>query len=91
MHQVIWTRNFLEAQGYKVTDNIMFQDNQSAMLLEKNGKWSSSKQIRHINIKYFLVTNWIGAGEMTVELCPTGKMLAGYFTKPLQGGAFLKF
>jgi hypothetical protein len=38
MPQVIWSRYFLEAQGYGVTDNIVFQDNQSAMLLEKNGK-----------------------------------------------------
>ncbi len=38
MPQVIWTWNFLEAQGYSVTDNIVFQDNKSAILLEKNGK-----------------------------------------------------
>ncbi len=43
MPQIIWSRNFLEAQGYGVTDNVVFQDNQSAMLLEKNGKRSSSK------------------------------------------------
>lgn len=38
MSLVIWTRNFLEAQGYVVTDNVVYQDNQSAMLLEKNGR-----------------------------------------------------
>jgi hypothetical protein len=41
MPLVIWTRNFLEAQGFKVQDNVIFQDNQSAILLEKNGKTSS--------------------------------------------------
>ncbi len=36
--------NFLEAQGYKVHDSPkVYQDNQSAILLEKNGKASSSK------------------------------------------------
>lgn len=50
MPQVVWTRNFLEAQGYSVGDNVVFQDNQSAMLLEKNGKRSSGKCTRHINI-----------------------------------------
>jgi hypothetical protein len=30
---VIWTQNFLMAQGFKVKDNIVFQDNQSAILL----------------------------------------------------------
>ena len=33
---VLWVRHFLEAQGYTVTDNVVFQDNQSAILLEKN-------------------------------------------------------
>jgi hypothetical protein len=33
----IWLRMFLEAQGYSVTSNILYQDNQSAMRLEKNG------------------------------------------------------
>jgi hypothetical protein len=28
MPQIIWLRNFLEAQGYGVTDNVVFQDNQ---------------------------------------------------------------
>ena len=48
MPQVLWTRYFLEAQGYNVTDNVVFQDNQSTILLEKNGKASSGKQTRHI-------------------------------------------
>ena len=40
MPSILWTRLFLEAQGYDVTDNIIYQDNKSAILLEKNGKAS---------------------------------------------------
>ena len=36
-------RTFLKEQGYKVTSNIVFQDNTSAILLEKNGKRSSGE------------------------------------------------
>jgi len=43
MSQVVWTRHFLEAQGYHVKDNIVYQDNQSARKLAKNGKRSSGK------------------------------------------------
>jgi hypothetical protein len=50
MPQVLWTRNFLMDQGYAVTDNIVHQDNQSAILMEKNGRASSGKRTRHINI-----------------------------------------
>ena len=35
MPQILWMRSFLEAQGMKVYDNIVYQDNQSAMKLEK--------------------------------------------------------
>lgn len=40
---VLWTRCFLEEQGCKVNDTTMHQDNQSAMLLEKNGQGSSGE------------------------------------------------
>jgi hypothetical protein len=91
MAQVLWTRYFLEAQGYKIRDNKVFQDNQSTMLLEKNGRGSSSKRTRHINVRYFFVTDRIKSQEMNVEYCPTGEMLGDLFTKPLQGSLFRKF
>lgn len=48
---VSWTRCFLlQAQGHKVNDTTMHQDNQGAMLLEKNGRSSSGKRTRHVNI-----------------------------------------
>jgi hypothetical protein len=50
MGQILWTRYFFEAQGYPIHDSVVYQDNQSAMLLEKNGRASSSKQTCHINI-----------------------------------------
>jgi hypothetical protein len=42
MPLILWTRYFLYAQGYGVTENKVFQDNQSAILLKKNGRHSSS-------------------------------------------------
>ena len=90
MSQILWTMYFMEAQGYPLEDNVVYQDNQSAMLLEKNGRGSSSKRTRHINIRYFFVTDRIKEGEMRVEYCPTGDMVADYFTKPLQGSLFRK-
>ena len=51
MPQMLWTRYFLEAQGYGIDENIMYEDNMSAMLLEKNGKKSSTKNTKHINVR----------------------------------------
>jgi hypothetical protein len=30
-------------------------------------------------------------GEVIIEYCPTGDMIADFFTKPLQGSLFRKF
>eukprot|EP00957_Ditylum_brightwellii_P144034 10975075-Ditylum_brightwellii.AAC.1 len=64
--QVLWTRYFLEGQDIEVRDNIVYQDNQSAMRLEKNRKGSIGKRTSHINIRYFFVTDRIASGELTV-------------------------
>ena len=62
----------------------MYQDNQSAILLENNGKKSSSKKTRHINIRYYFITDRIKSDEIEIEYCPTDDMVADYFTKPLK-------
>ena len=87
----IWLKYFIEAQGYKVKRNNLYQDNQSAMRLEKNGKKSASNKTRHINIRHFFVQDRIEKGELDLVFCPTNEMLADFFTKPLQGAKFRKF
>jgi len=82
---------FLEEQGYSAKNTILFQDNKSTMLLLNNGKASSSKRTRHLNIRYFFLSDRIANGELRVEFCPTDDMVADYFTKPLQGEKFRKF
>lgn len=91
MSLIVWTRNFLKSQGYVVIDNILYQDNKSAILLERNGKMSSGKRTKHIAVRYFFVTDRIKAGELSAVWCPTGKMIADFLTKPLQGAMFKRF
>ena len=50
---ILWTNYFLEAQGYGHQDTILYQDNQSAILLEKNGHKSSSKRTKHLNCCFY--------------------------------------
>ena len=91
MSPILWTRLFLEAQGIEVRRNILYQDNKSAILLENNGKKSSSKRTRAMNIRYFFVTDQISKGNLEVEYCPTEEMIGDFMTKPLQGKLFEKF
>jgi hypothetical protein len=89
MGRVLWTKLFMECQGYGTTHDIG-QDNQSTMLLEKNGQKSSSKRTRHLNIRYYFITDCIQKGQVTVSYVPTKEMLGDFFTKPLQGYLFRK-
>jgi hypothetical protein len=68
--------------------NIILQDNTSTIQLENNGKRSSGKRTRHINIRYFYITDQIKEGKVSVTYCPTLEMVSDYFTKPLQGSLF---
>jgi hypothetical protein len=81
----------MKAQGYGVKDNVLFQDNNSSILLEKNGKASSSKHTKHINIQYFFITDRVKKEEVSVVWCPKGDMIGDFATKPLQGALFRKF
>jgi hypothetical protein len=64
MTAICWTRYFMKTQGYGVKDNVLFQDNKSSILLEKNGKDSSSKRTKHINIRYLLITDIVSKEEL---------------------------
>ena len=91
MSLIVWSCNFLKAQGYAVVDNVLHQHNRSANLLEKNGTMSSGKRTKHIAICYFFVTDRIRAGEISPKWCPTGEMITDFLMKPLQGAMFCKF
>ena len=87
----IWLMNFLKEQGYGIKNNVLFQDNQSAIRMEVNGRNSCTGNSRHIDIRYFFVKDRVDQGEVQVKYCPTKDMLADFFTKPLQGALFNKF
>jgi hypothetical protein len=91
MPAICWTHYFMKAQGYDAKDSVLFPDNKSSILLEKNGKASSSKRTKHINIRYFFITDRVIKEELSVSWCPTGDIIGDYATKPLQGALFWKF
>ena len=88
MGQILWTKNFLESQGYPVKENILYQDNRSAMVLESNEQKSVGKRSHHINICYFFVTRWRKNGNIQIEYFPRDKMLGDYMSKPTHGKKF---
>ena len=74
-----------------MSDNILYQDNKSVILLEKNGWVPSSKSTKYIQVQYYYVGDLVAKGDLTVVWCPTNKMIADFLTKPLQGRMFIQF
>jgi hypothetical protein len=42
--KILWTKLFLEKQGYKIEINAIYRDNESSMKIELNGKSSPGKR-----------------------------------------------
>lgn len=85
---ILWARYFIEAQGYTVEQNVMYQDNKSTILLANNGRWSSSKRTKHIKLRYFFIKDKVQSGDVSIEYRPTDQMWSDVLTKPKQGTAF---
>ena len=71
----------------------MYQDSKSIILLQNNdGRLSCGKgSNKHVHISYFFITDRIKQKKIQVEYCPTGDIIADYFTKPIQESIFKKF
>jgi hypothetical protein len=82
--QSVWTKYWLEDAGYKVNKLNIYQDNKSAIVMLLNGK-PSGRAARHINIRHFLIKNYIDEGIINLEYVNTDNMLVDVLTKPLQG------
>ena len=96
---VMWMKHFFESQVKMINqtsklkplgkDVTIEQDNTSAIELEKNGWLSSTKRTKHIDVRYFYVTDRLKNKDITrIIYKPTADMQSDFLTKPLQGKAF---
>ena len=72
-------------------ENAVKQDNESAILLAKNGKTSSGKRTRAINVRHFHITDQIKWGNVSIKCCLTDEMTSDYVSKGPQAVKFQKF
>ena len=79
MSLILWARQFMTAQMYPVRWNIIYQDNASSVLLEKNG------------MQLGFITNCVSKGECESVWVPRNQMIADYLTKALQGHELCEF
>ena len=79
---IVWVRRLMADLGSPLTrPTPAREDNRSAM------KWATDaaswSKTRHIDVQYHKVREWVSAGEMRVEHCPTSAQIADIATKAL--------
>jgi hypothetical protein len=81
--------NYLQSRNLPVKKLTLLQDNQSTQSVIKNGI-KSAKRMRHLNIRYFFIKQYVEENQIKVEYIKTTDMVADIFTKPLQGEQFVR-
>jgi hypothetical protein len=88
---IMWCKYFMEAQGYTIDSNLLYQDNKSTILLAKNGRMSAGKHSKHIKNRFFLIADKVAQGDVEIQHRGADVMWADVNTKPLQGQMFREF
>ena len=78
----------MEAQGYTIENNIIYQDNKSRILLANNGRMSAVKNSKHIKNRFFLIIDKVVQGDLKIKHKGTDEMWGDVNTKPTQGKRF---
>ncbi len=71
---ILWTKYFLECQGYNHGPSILHQDNKSTLLVESNGMCLALKQTKHIKVQYFFTKDKGDQKEIMLKHCSTEKI-----------------
>ena len=80
---------FLQFFGIKLPTPVIYQDNQSSMILI--GKTGKKHRNKYMLVRQELIKERIEKEDIRIEYCPTEVMLADIMTKSLQGNLFRKF
>jgi hypothetical protein len=86
---VINVQNIILSQGLQCEPALIDQDNQSTLAMLEKGQ-ATGPTSRHINIRYFWLTDRSASGEVQVRYVESENMTADALTKPPQGHLFYK-
>ncbi len=84
----IQVRSFLTHQGHRLEPTPLMEDNESTIKMVQAGK-PTTRQSRHINMRFYFVKQHVVSGEVVVVYCCTADMLADMCTKGLTGSTFV--
>ena len=84
-----YARAYMEERGYNQMATTIAQDNQSTIRLAEKGSGNHNRT-KHINLRYFYITELIDNGKVQLQYQPTKNMLSDLLTKPLNGKASIQ-
>ena len=85
-YKMLHLSQMLKELGYNTTP-IVFQDNKSTIELINRGRPTSNS--RHIDIKYFFVSDIQQRKLVQINYCSSIEMIGDILTKPIQGQQFI--
>ena len=86
--QLLWMRQTLRDNGYKLTKVLLLCDNESAIRMANN--LIEHSRTKHIAIRYHFLRDHQQRGDIEIAYVSTKEQLAGIFTKPLDEKTFSK-
>lgn len=81
-------RLFMEAQGYLLVENVVYEDNVSTIKLLINSRKSYRKRSHHIEIQHYFVKDVIDKKKITMRYCPTKLILADFLVSHYKVNCF---
>lgn len=80
----LWLTSLFEQLSRPITLPMqLWEDNQGTINVTKNPV--NHPGMKHIEVRYFAIRDWISEGKLRVDYLATNDMLADAFTKPLNG------
>ncbi|KAF7334060.1 Retrovirus-related Pol polyprotein from transposon TNT 1-94 [Mycena venus] len=87
---LLWLRKLLSELHIPIPKpTTLFCDNQSAIVLTKNGAFHA--RTKHIDNRYHFIRQTVSDGHAVILYCPTNDMIADVFMKPLSRPKFVRF
>lgn len=86
LNHVLWSRLFLQSQGYVLPPTVIYEDNDGVIMIMSNGR-STSHRTKHLKVRFFFARECVTNGDIRFVYKPTKDMIADMCTKPLTGAS----
>ena len=84
----LWIMSLMKELKQEIQSFKMYEDNMACIQILKEPR--NSQRVKHIDIKYLAIRNWIEIGKILIEYISTENQIADIMTKPLSKVQFEK-